>query len=342
MKLATLEKIVAVEKHPNADLLDVVQVLNYKAIVKRGEWRVGDLCVFIQPDSVLPDNKLWAEFYKKKSGRVKAIRLRGVWSFGIVESLANVDIRESDTLTDLVDCEGADVTEQMQVTKYEPPQPQDLQAKGLLPFNIPKTDETRWQGIRNSDMPYGELCDVTLKIDGQSFSAFYRDFQDGDNGEPAIKMGVLGRTMEYKLDADNNYTKNEKQHNVLHKLASYCVTNKINLCVRAESYGLGIQKFGHNPHCKVPLNLAFFSTWLIDENRYARKGEVNYIFDLAPRIGLPTVPVLERDVILTRELIQKYDEELEKLPNGDMFEGVVINWKGGSFKVINKHYDAKK
>jgi len=56
---------------------------------------------------------------------------------------------------------------------------------------------------------------------------------------------------------------------------------------------------------------------------------------------LPTVPVLEKDVILTRELIAKYDEGIETI-DGQPFEGVVINWRGGSFKVINKHYDSKK
>ena len=58
-------------------------------------------------------------------------------------------------------------------------------------------------------------------------------------------------------------------------------------------------------------------------------------------MGLPTVPLLERDVPLTRELIAKYTEGLTEV-NGQPFEGVVINWASGSCKAINKHYDAKK
>jgi hypothetical protein len=58
-------------------------------------------------------------------------------------------------------------------------------------------------------------------------------------------------------------------------------------------------------------------------------------------MGLPTVPMLERDVILTPELIKQYAEDLEQI-NGQPFEGVVINHAGGSFKIINLAYDAKK
>lgn len=91
----------------------------------------------------------------------------------------------------------------------------------------------------------------------------------------------------------------------------------------------------------MPVGLALFSTWLIDERRYAAKGHPLYIHTLAPQLGLPTVPMLEQDVILTPELIKKYAEELETV-NGQPFEGVVINHAGGSFKVINMFFDSRK
>lgn len=88
--------------------------------------------------------------------------------------------------------------------------------------------------------------------------------------------------------------------------------------------------------------LALFSTWLIDERKYANKGHSYYIHNIAAQLGLPTVPVLEKDVVLTKELIFKYDEGMSKLPDGNPFEGVVVQHAGGSFKVINKSYDALK
>jgi RNA ligase (TIGR02306 family) len=332
MKLASIEKILSVEKHPNADKLDIVQVLGYKAIVNRDAWNVGDWCIFIQPDSVLPEEN-WSAFYRSKSNRVKAIRLRGSWSFGIVERLCNVGL--GDMPKDMV-IEGRDITEFLKITKYEPPAPQDLNASGPYCLGIPKTDEERYQNLQ--EIPYGELCDVTLKIDGQSWSAFCKLL---DSNDLSGSIGIGGRSFLYKLDSVNNYTQNEKNYKVLDKLSKFCIEHNVNLCIRGEQYGKGIQAFDINPHAQRNLSLAFYSTWLIDEKRYARKGEPYYIFNIAKEMGLETVPILEKDVEITPELIKKYDEDLTTVL-GVPFEGVVIQWRGGSFKIINKNYDSKK
>lgn len=332
MSLASIQSIVSVEHHSNADSLDIVKVLGYHCIVKRNQWKVGDLCIFIEPDSVLPDAS-WAVFYKAKSSRVRAIRLRGIWSMGIVESLSILPPHLS--LRAFLPV-GLDVTEALGVIKYEPPMPQDLSASGPYGFGIPKTDETRWQSLGDQLPPWGTLVDVTLKIDGQSWSALVKLDPDG-----TAERGVGGRSFLYKLDCDNAYIRNEKRYDVLNKLEAFCRTNNVSLALRGESYGPGIQKGEHNPHSKGESGLALFSTWLIDERRYATKGHPLYIYDLAPKLGLPTAPVIERNVPLTPELIARYDEGLEKI-DGKPFEGVVIQHEGGSFKIINKFYDSKK
>jgi RNA ligase (TIGR02306 family) len=343
MKLASIERIKAIEKHPNADKLDIASVLGYKAIVAKDVYKVDDLICFIQPDTVLPD-KTWANFYKAKSKRVKSIRLRNVWSEGVIEKLPTVEY------TGPIE-EGLEISEPIGVIKYEPPSPQDLTAKGGLPFQIPKTDQERYENLPY-DL-YGQVVDITQKIDGQSATFFVKINEDG-----SIVKGVTGRTMEYKLEYDNNYTKNEKQYDILNKLEKYCLENKISLAIRGEQHGAGVQKFSHNPHAGLPLSLALFSTYLIDEHQYANKNHPLYIFKLAKILELPTVPLLEQDVILTPELIKKYSEELQfldtmthnketkfgtfKMNEEAPFEGVVINGEFGSFKVINKHYDSKK
>lgn len=342
MSLASIQKIKEISPHPNADSLEFAHVLGYKCIVRKGQFKADELVVFIEPDTVLPSAE-WAKVYKDKSSRVKAIKLRGQWSMGIVESLSILSFLG--TVWD----EGDEVSELLGITKYEAPAPQDLAAAGPYGFGIPKTDEERWQGLET--LPYGEKVDVTLKVDGQSWSAFYWSNFGMDHAKKT-ESGVGGRSFLYKLDGNNKYIQNEKQYNVLHKLWAFCETYQVNLCLRGEQYGQGIQAFAANPHAKLPLGLAFYSTWLIDERRYARKGDRYYIFNIADELGLPTVPVLERDVILTPELIAKYDEELTEIAykigeesyhfKPQPFEGVVINWSGGSFKVINKHYDSRK
>ena len=328
MSLASIQPILEVKRHPNADLLDIVTVIRYECIVKRDQWKVGDLCVFIEPDTKLPDLP-WSAFYRAKSSRVRAIKLRSVWSMGVVESVSNVGY------TGPVEA-GIDVSEAIGATKWEAPIPQDLSASGPYGFGIPKTDEYRWQSL--TDLPFGQRVDITTKIDGQSWTALCK-LPDTPDGE--IIQAVGGRSFLYKPDSINNYTQNQANYDVLNKLNLFCRQNRVSLAIRGEQYGAGIQKSAVNPHSKMNLGLAFFSTWLIDERRYACKGHPLYIFDLAPKLGLPTVPMLERDVILTPELIKKYDEEIEAV-EGKPFEGVVINHAGGSFKVINKSYDSRK
>ena len=342
MTLASIQRVLAVETHPNADSLDIATVKGYKAIVKRGQWKPGDLCVFIEPDSVLPVNQPWTDFYRAKSSRVRAIKLRGSWSFGIVESLLNVGL--GGHLPTTIH-EGMDVTAALGITKYDPPMPQDLNASGPYGFGIPKTDEERYQGL--DSLPYGERVDVTLKIDGQSWSAFCFLTRAPDHIMcPTVTTGVGGRSFLYKPTSDNHFTRNERKYGVLAKLEAYCLEHNVSLCLRGEQYGQGIQKGGHNPHSKLPVDLALFSAWLIDERRYATKGHPLYIHTLAPQLGLPTVPVLERDAILTPELIKRYAEELETLSINrgapQPFEGVVINHADGSFKCLNMAYDSRK
>ena len=311
MKLATIETITSLSPHGNADALEFACVLGFSCIVrKEDQFRVGEKVIFIQPDTVLPDAP-WSAVFKAKSSRVKAIKLRGQWSEGI--------IMRPEAIACPVVGVGDDVSAAIGVTKYDPPLPLDLSAKGLLPFGIPQTDEERYNNCDN--IPYGQLVDVTLKIDGQSLSVY----QLGD------EVGVCGRTLEYKLECDNNFTRNFAR--LRHGLVD-------GLCFRGEQYGQGIQNSGNNPHSQLPVGVAFFSVWIIAERRYARKGEAQYAYELLPLLGLPTVPVLERDVVLTPELINKYTN-LPSL-NGKPFEGVVIQHAGGSFKVINKDYDSKK
>jgi len=329
MKLASIEQIKSVVHHPNADLLDVVTCLGFQAIVKRNQFEVGQLVVFIQPDVVLPDVQ-WASFYKAKSNRVKAIRLRQVWSMGIVESLSilgNVP-QDIDAITDAQ--EGYEVSGMLGITKFEPPQPQDLNAKGHLPHGLNKTDEERFNNIL--DLPYGEIVDVTLKIDGQSLTTYFKNDD----------FGITTRSMDLKLDSTNNYTNVVKQFGILDKLTSFCRKHKVNLAFRGESYGKGIQAFKGNPHSIKPLGFALFNVLDLDTLKYAGTESPFYFEKVGNELGIEIVPILEKGVVLTPELIQKYERDLDKI-NSEFFEGVVVKLKNGdSFKVINFHFDSKK
>ena len=325
MKIATVEIVRDVYPHSNADTLELVKVLNYQCVVKKDSYQIGEKIIFIQPDTVLPESE-WSEIYRKDSSkRVRAKRLRGEWSFGIVEKLS---LLPAGIFPDNYEI-GQDVSETLGIIKYEPPAPTDLRIKRNLPFGIPKTDEDRYQNVNLREY-YGKSIDITLKVDGQSASYYYKD------GE----CGVLARTFQLKPEYSNNYTDHIQRYNIFEKLKQYCTKYNVNLVLRGESYGAGIQKSKKNRHSKLPNGWLCYSVYLIDEMRYTNPGEKHYFVNVCQELDLPSVPIIEQNITLTPELIDYYDK-LQKYQDNS-FEGVVIKGEGFSFKVINKWYDESK
>jgi RNA ligase (TIGR02306 family) len=326
MKLASIELISEINPHPNADKLDLAKVLGYTCIVEKGKYKTGDAVVLIQPDTVLPD-KPWAEMFKKRSSRTKAIKLRNVWSFGIVMPL-------STWFTDNIPVVGDEVSDLIGVIKYEAPQPQQLDAKGLLPHGLSKTDEERYQNIL--DLPFGETVDVTLKIDGQSATFYcYKNRQTGE-----WHTGICSRSLELKPECLNNYTRINLKYDILSKLLNYCSFRDVSLALRGEIYGNGIQAHANNPHAKLPLDFAAFNVYNFDTFTHERPQDDHYYQKVCRCISVPEVDLIERTT-LTKELIKEYSEEMTEI-NGKSFEGVVIKHSLGSFKVINMSYDDRK
>jgi RNA ligase (TIGR02306 family) len=329
--LASIEKITRVYEHSNADALECLEVRNCQVIVPKGKYKEGQKIIFIWPDSILPD-KPWAEFYKAKSSRVRAIKLRGQFSMGIVEEIETI-IRSKDTYADYSDSRllydlpnGTEISEMIGVTKFEPPPPKDLQAKGGLPFGIPKTDEDNH--YKFDFLPYGELCTVTRKRDGSSGSFYYHLESD--------TFGVMSRSLELKPECPNVWTVHIPQYDIENKLREYCIQNQISLCVRGESFGNGRNGHKANVDAKEQTSWEMFSVWDITNRRYIPLEEEHNFIAVANACGFKHVPVLEQNVVLTPELVEKY-------ANGNIgFEGVVVHCKGETFKIIDKEYDSKK
>jgi RNA ligase (TIGR02306 family) len=335
--LATVEKILKIDAHPNADSLEIATVLGYQCIVRKGAHSVGEAIVFIQPDSVLPADREWASEvikYTSGNGRVKAVRLRGSWSMGLVMPLSILAAGEPRLVLD-----GQEVSKMLGIIAYEAPIPKNLNAKGGLPFGMPRTDESRWQNVRDLDTLLGNLVDVTLKVDGSSFTAYC--VLPGDHPGDAPLLGITSRSLDLKLDGSNNWLDAAAKTEVLAKLAAYCQAHGVSLALRGEVYGKGIQTYGINPHARQERGVAFFSTWDIREHRYHGRNDTHYYRRVCAACGLSEVALLEEGVPLSMALIKKYDEELESI-GGEPFEGVVIKGGGFSFKVVNKRYDSKK
>jgi RNA ligase (TIGR02306 family) len=125
-----------IEPHPDADAIELAKIGEYRSIVRKGQFKTGDLGVFIPPAAILPDwiiSKLGLEgkLAGKQKNRVKEVRLRGVLSEGLIfpvngdaddadiERPVNIEGHPDATEVLLVKV-GDDVAEFLGITKYEP------------------------------------------------------------------------------------------------------------------------------------------------------------------------------------------------------------------------------
>ena len=104
--LAHVEKIAWRRAIEGADNIEAIGVLGWNLIAKKGEFEVGDKCVFFEIDSKLPE-KEWSEFLRPKHFNIKTLKLNKfkVWSQGLAIPISVIPEVPDDTP------EGTDVTE---------------------------------------------------------------------------------------------------------------------------------------------------------------------------------------------------------------------------------------
>lgn len=72
--LAYIQKVAWVRPIEGADNIELIGVLGWTCIAKKGEFREGDFCVYFEIDSKLPETG-WSEFMRAKNFKVKTMKL---------------------------------------------------------------------------------------------------------------------------------------------------------------------------------------------------------------------------------------------------------------------------
>jgi len=328
-KLASVVKIVDIQPIPGADAIVVATVKGWKVVVKVNEYKVGDLAVYYEIDSFLPIRPQF-EFLRKSSYkrmassegfRLKTIRLRGQISQGLLtpipEGISNPR-------------EGDDLTEALDIVKYEPPIPAQLagKIKGTFPSFIPKTDEIRIQNFESEVgfSPVGERAYVTEKLDGTSFTCYF------NNGV----FGVCGRNWELSETSDNSLW---RMANLL-QLKEKMTKHGKNIALQGELVGAGINGnlYGLSDH-----KLYFFTGYDIDKGRRMFFDELEWVLF---GLQLQMVPLLEKyGFVIPNEsnivdYMLKYAEGKSVLNMEVDREGVVVRGleREFSFKAISNTY----
>lgn len=346
-KLASIRRVSKIDPIPDADRIVVAHIDGWKVITAKDVGiQEGDLVVFYEIDSFLPVEPKY-EFLRKSSFRtnpilgdgfrIKTMRMRGVVSQGLIRPLRKVGNNyylDTDTQTTIVH-EGMDVTDHLQVKKWEVPLPLSLSGdvKGYLPSFLRKTDQERVQNIIN-DLVYHPGLDreweVSLKLDGSSMTVYC--LADGS------KYGVCSRNMELKESSSNAFWVAERKYSILDSLKS-----NPGYALQGELMGPGIQ--GNRE--KLP-SIAFYVFDVFDINRQcylSREDRMAYLQKLGSDI--PSVPYIEttrlRDFGETAESILQsllVFADRPSMAQGVGAEGVVFKRTDGSmsFKVISNSY----
>lgn len=157
-----------VNPHPQADRMEIARIKGWDSCVVKGQFKAGDKCVYLPPDSVLPtalSDRLNITKYlgmvKKDGvhigGRVMVANLRGFKSYGTIMPCENPEWEV-----------GTDVAEHYGITKWEPPlECQDGDAERHHPAFHRYFDMENIRNFPNLFQPGDEVV-ITEKIHGQN------------------------------------------------------------------------------------------------------------------------------------------------------------------------------
>lgn len=122
-------KVTEIKAIEGADNIELAVVGGWNAITKKGEYSVDDLVVIATTDAVIPQelsDAMGVTSYLRKGGRVRTVKLRGVYSECLIIPLSHTPYKG--TVNEYF--EGRDMMEVMNIFKYEPPVVQVQLASG--------------------------------------------------------------------------------------------------------------------------------------------------------------------------------------------------------------------
>ena len=320
-------KIGKTEKHPNADKLSITDVEGYPVIFQNGAFKEGDLAVYVPIDSIVPDKPEWA--FLDGHFRIKAKRLRGVFSMGMLAPLPAGKWKIGDNVQKEMGIEKYDTDAPLEqdVSKPKPPKKWYLRIwywfkygrhynhkKVKVPFTFP--EYTDIEGLRKYGNHLWEREEVVIscKIHGSNsrYTFHQGKFWVGSHhqfkGRPS-KKGILDNFWQAAYNANL-----EEKLQQAPGIAFY-----------GEVYGK-VQK-GFNYDCSPNnVKVRFFDAMDLKTLKYL---DYDDFVALCDKLGLDRVPELYRG---------PWSKDLKSLADGQSTLGNHIR-EGFVVKPIKERYD---
>lgn len=349
-RMSTLKvtaECLVIHPHHNADALELAQVGLYRAVVAKGAFTTGDHAIYIPEGAVLPEPLieelgLTGKLAGSAHNRVKAVRLRGELSQGIVcrpAALADLDLASIEPDTDFA--------ERLGVTKWVPPVP--VHMSGDM---TPAPDLLPWVEIENIKrypalFADGEPVIATEKIHGTACLLTYV----AQTGEVFVSSKGFGKQrLAIKENAANLYWRAITAHKV--PLVASALADSLGatrIGIFGEVYGHGVQDLAYGADAtRAEPGYAAFDiaaeidgavTWLSPAGTGLPVAPVLYegLYDEAALIalagGVETVSgqgTNLREGVVVRPIVERYSEIVGGRAIGKFVSDAYLTRKGGT------------
>lgn len=367
-QLVTIRSVSEIKSIPNADNIELAIVDGWQCVVKKGEFKPGDMGIYFEIDSFIPMGKPYFEFLRKDARewrgvlgtRIRTIKLRGQISQGLLLSSNTIPsplpLLEGQYLDNLekffsvVKWEREELQQEVRrdhwfdyvirfftPKKYRPIVFDFIYSKFLkrkgrglssFPSFIRKTDEERIQNIINSKLGSNDLYEVTTKMNGSSMTIYVKDG----------KFGFCSRNVKLGIGDGSRFSQIVEKYSLNTILPIILGTR--NLAIQGELCGPGIQG---NYEELSELEFFIFKVWHIDEQRYLIPCEKSSLVEELKSKGwdCKIVPSLG---VVSLELFKSINDYLHFAEGpslkAKLREGVVFQHVEGTdgFKVISNSY----
>ena len=306
--IEVLTHAVTIEPHPNADRLECARIGGYIAVVPKGQLKTGDIAAYIPEQSVIPDELLeimglTGKLSGSKHNRVKAVKLRGVLSQGLVLPMPEQPLN-------------LNVAKLLGIVKYEPPLPTGF-AGDIMAAPGPAFHYEIHNIKRNPELflPDEEVV-MTEKIHG-TWCAIGQL-----HGQPYVaSKGLAARNICFKVEEDLN-TKNvyvqlyRSNLAALDTLSEYLQSE--NFLLLGEIYGKRIQDLDYGLNIR---EFRVFDIYVYDDHNTGHYLDYNMFVNATSSV-FTRVPILYRGPFNEEKMLEWTDGH--SILGGNIREGIVI------------------
>lgn len=311
------------------DRIGVINLSGNNVIVRKDQFKEGDMGLYIYVDSVLPVEMV--EHYqltRLKNGRLKAMKMSGIVSQGIFLPLTYPKIKKDAP-------EFTNLAEELEVLHWKPDvklykgQTPHINARNWLNWldvmHISRMNRPDYENTFNAN----DRVIVTEKIHGMNASfAFIRAYTDSLTGkEHEASFHVMSRKVNFKrdriglLNEDIDFQTNAfysiaDKYNLEQKLQAYSEGCDCDIIIRGEIFGKRVQDLEYGMD---GIDFRVFDIQ-IEKGKYEDWDNVEKI---ANEFGLQTVPILYRGKY-DPDVVKNRAESRSFLCPTQISEGVVV------------------